>query len=170
MPLAVVLGLLVVAAALVIVARAVYDNSDPHRFPSVLATGVLLNSAVVVTLGAAVTTVLSIASEIRARAERAAEKRLELFHRMRQAHVRVVLAQQILRAQGDAGTYDEQMWALLSVVKDLEEIREEVKVSGRLYADRHRRLIMKGIALIITYLQKGVAEYVTWCRQSGGPA
>lgn len=168
LPLVVLLSLLVVAAALVFVAYSVYDENNPRGFPSEVATGVLLNGAVVITLGAVVTTILSFASEIRAHADRDADKMLELFRRMRGAHVRVALAQQILRAQHDARTYRKQMRALLSVVKDLEEVREEVKVSGHLYADGDRRSIMEGIALIIEYLQVGISEYVTWCEQAGG--
>src|SRR6266511_1662489 len=57
---------------------------------------------------------------------------------------------------------------LLQVVKDMEEIREEVRVSGRLYDDIDRRLIMKGIALIIIYLQEGVAQYVAWRTLADG--
>lgn len=40
---------------------------------------------------------------------------------------------------------------LLQVIKDLEEIREEVKVSGKLYR-AHRTRIMHGIAQIIVFL------------------
>jgi hypothetical protein len=35
---------------------------------------------------------------------------------------------------------------------------EEVRVSDRLYDDDDRRLIMKGIALILIYLQKGTSR------------
>jgi hypothetical protein len=90
-PLGTLLFLLVVAIMLVLVAQVVYDTGDPQRFLTVLATGVLLNGAAVAILGAFITTVLSIATEIRSRGERAAEKRLELFRRMRAAHVRVAL-------------------------------------------------------------------------------
>jgi hypothetical protein len=57
---------------------------------------------------------------------------------------------------------------LLQVAKDMEEIREEVRVSGRLYDDIDRRLIIEGIALIIIYLQQGIAQYVAWCTRAGG--
>jgi hypothetical protein len=167
-PLGVLLFLLVVAVTLVLVAQVVYDTANPRRFLSVLATGVLLNGAVVVILGAIITTVLSIATEIRSRGERAAEKRLELFCRMRDAHVRVALTQEILRSRTDVVTYHERMGGLLQVVKDMGEIREEVRVSGRLYDDIDRRLIMKGIALIMTYLQQGIDEYVGWSIPADG--
>lgn len=167
-PLGVLLFLLVVAVTLVLVAQVVYDTGNPRRFLSVLATGVLLNGAVVVILGAIITTVLSIATEIRSRGERAAEKRLELFCRMRDAHVRVALTQEILRSQTEVGTYHEQMGVLLQVVKDMGEIREEVRVSGRLYDDVDRRLIIKGIALIIIYLQEGIDQYVKWSTPADG--
>jgi hypothetical protein len=167
-PLGVLIVLLVIAATLVLVAQAVYNKDDASGFPSVLATGVLLNGAVVVTLGAIVTTVLSIAAEIRSRRERAADKRLELFRRMRDAHVRMALIRQILLAQRDAATYHKQMRALQQVIKDMQEIREEVRVSGRLYDHGDRRLIVKGIAQLIIYLQKGVSQYVTWCTPADG--
>lgn len=167
-PLGVLLFLLVVAVTLVLVAQVVYDTANPRRFLSVLATGVLLNGAVVVILGAIITTVLSIATEIRGRGERAAEKRLELFCRMRDAHVQVALTQEILRSQTDVVTYHKQMGVLLQVVKDMGEIREEVRVSGRLYDDIDRPLIMKGIALILIYLQHGVEEYVGWSVPADG--
>jgi hypothetical protein len=167
-PLGVLLFLLVVAVTLVLVAQVVYDTGNPQRFLSVFATGVLLNGAAVAILGAIIATVLSIATEIRSRGEHAAEKRLELFRRMRVAHVRVALTQEILRSQRDAVTYHEQMRALLQVVKDMGEIREEVRVSGRLYDDIDRRSIMKGIALIIIYLQQGNAEYVGRSVPAGG--
>ena len=163
-PLVVLVGLLLGAATLVLVAQRVYDKADPDGFQSSLAKGVLLNGAVVAILGAVVATVLSIAAEIRSRHEAAADTRLGLFRRMRDAHVRVALSQQILRARQDTDTYHKQMLVLQEVVKDIEEIREEVKVSGRLYDDVDRRMIMKGIALLIIYLNAGVSEYVEWCN------
>jgi hypothetical protein len=168
-PLGILLFLLVVAIMLVLVAKGVYDTDAPQRFPSVFATMVLLNGAAVAILGAVITTVLSIATEIRSRGEHAAEKRLELFHRMRDAHVRVALAQEILRSQTDIVTYHKQMGVLLQVVKDMGEIREEVRVSGHLYDDIDRRLIMKGIALIMIYLQQGIDQYVDWSIPADGP-
>ena len=166
-PFGILLFLLILTASLVFVAQAVYVKADSDGLRSVLATGVLLNGAVVVVLGAIVTTSLSLASDMRADREREADKRLELFHRMRAAHVHVALAQQILRVRPDSGTYDEQMRTLLQVAKDLGEIREEVRVSGRLYDEVDRRLIMKGIALILIYLQTGVDEYVDWSKSKG---
>jgi hypothetical protein len=82
---------------------------------------------------------------------------------MRDAHVRVALTQQILRAQRDGGTYRERMRDLLQVVKDFEEVREEVRVSGKLYR-AHRTLIMHGIAEIIVYLQEGIDQYNDWSK------
>ena len=60
------------------------------------------------------------------------------------------------------------MGVLLQVVKDMGEIREEVRVSGRLYDDVDRRLIIKGIALIIIYLQEGIDQYVNWSTPADG--
>jgi hypothetical protein len=145
-------------------ARCVYDEAHPDSFRSALATGVLLNGAVVAIFGAVLATMLSFAAERRSREEAAADKRLGLFRRMREAHVRVALSQQILRARRDIPTYHERMFVVQEVVKDLEEIREEVKVSGGLYDDDDRRLIMKGIAVLSLYLDEGVSEYVEWCN------
>lgn len=163
-PLGTVVLLVGIAAVLVAVAHSVYDPRDPDGWGSVLATGVLIG-AVAAVLGAAIAALVAVTSEIRARGESEAAKRLELFQRMRTAHVQVALAQQLLRAHRDDETYHEQMRGLLKVVKDLEEIREEVRVSGRLYGPDHRPEIMHGIALIIVFLQHGVAEYMAWCRE-----
>ena len=161
-PAIIVVVLLAAAAWLVDVAHDNYDASGPNSWQSVLASGVL-NGAVVVVLGAAVTALLALMSELRARTERERDKRLELFRRMRDAHVRVALTQQILRAQRDGGTYRERMRDLLQVIKDLEEVREEVRVSGKLYR-AHRTRIMHGIAEIIVYLQRGISQYNEWSK------
>jgi hypothetical protein len=159
----------VLAAAAVWLVDYAHDSYSPGEkdsWQSVLASGVL-NGAGVVVLGAAVTALLALVGELRARAERQRDKRLDLFNRMRGAHVRVALTQQMLRAQSDGATYRQRMQDLLQVIKDLEEIREEVKVSGKLYR-AHRPRIMHGIAQIIVFLQKGVDEYHTWSRSAAG--
>ena len=115
-------------------------------------------------LGAVVATVLSGAAEIRSWQEADAEKRLGLFRRMRDAHLRVVRIQQILRARRDPDTYDKQMRTLQKAVRDMEEIREEVNVSSRLYDDADRRMIMKGIDLLGIYLSRGVSEHLEWWK------
>jgi membrane protein implicated in regulation of membrane protease activity len=163
------LCLLLLDAILVLVASGFYDSGDKEGFASVFATGVLLNGAAVAILGVILTVALSIVSDIRTQREAEAHKRAELFARIRDAHLRVVLAQQILRAaaQDDDKTYEEQMRILLEVDKDMGEIRQEITVSGDLYEDIDRRLIMKGIDLILIYIQKGVAEYVAWSHGRG---
>jgi hypothetical protein len=161
-PTIIVIVLAAAAVWLVDVAHDNYDASDQNSWQSVLASGVL-NGAVVVVLGAAVTALLALMGDLRARTEHERDKRLELFRRMRDAHVSVALTQQILRAQRDGGTYRERMRDLLQVIKDLEEVREEVRVSGKLYrADRTR--IMHGIAEIIVFLQRGVSQYNEWSK------
>jgi hypothetical protein len=161
-PTIIVIVLALVAVWLVDVAHDNYDASDQDSWQSVLASGVL-NGAVVVVLGAAVTALVALMGELRARTERERDKRLELFRRMREAHVRVVLTQQILRTQHDGGTYRERMRDLLQVIKDLGEVREEVKVSGKLYR-AHRTQIMHGIAEIIKFLQRGISQYNEWSK------
>jgi hypothetical protein len=159
-PLLLIVVLGAVAAWLVNYAHSNYDPRDKDSWQSVVASGVL-SGAVVVVLGAAVTALVALVGELRARTERQRDKRLDLFRRMRGAHVRVAFTQQILWAQRDGATYRERIGDLLQVIKDLEEIREEVKVSGRLYgADRTQ--IMHGIALIIVFLQKGVFQFDEW--------
>jgi hypothetical protein len=148
---------------LVAVAREVYDSGN-HGFSKVLASGVLSGAGVAV-FGAAITGLLTLTTEIRSRAERNATKRLELFRRMRAAHVRVALAQQVLRTQGNVEIYHAQMQGLMHVTKDLEEIREEVRVSGGLYPKDDQLSIIEGIARIIVLLQEGIAEYTIWCRE-----
>lgn len=163
-----VLSSLLLAVILVLVAQAVYVREDPDGFRSTLAKGVLLNGAVVAILGAVVATMLSKAAERRSRDAGDADKRLRLFRRMRDAHVRVTISQQILRARRDTDAYHEQMLVLQEVIKDMGEIREEVKVS-RLYDRVDRGMIMTGIALLITYLNEGVSEYIDWCNTAPTP-
>jgi hypothetical protein len=159
-PALLILMLAAAAAWLIDYARDAYDATNPDGWQSVYADGVL-NGAIVVVLGAAVTALLALVGEVRARTERQRDKRLDLFRRLRGAHLRVALTQQILWTQRNGDVYRERMRDLLQVIKDLEEIREEVKVSGNLYRG-HRLLIMEGIAKIIAFLQEGIAEYHTW--------
>ena len=159
-----VVGVLVLlAAVLAMVARLIYDNSAPDSFWRSFATVVLLNGMLVAILGALIATLLSAAAEARARREAEADVRLGLFRRLRDAHVRVVLIQQILRARRDPNTYHEQMQVLQQAVKEMEEIREEVSVSG-LYEEEDLVMIVGGIDLLSQYLNRGVAEYVKWCH------
>lgn len=163
-PLGVLTGLILVAAALVLAAHHYYDEDAPDSFESSLAKGVLLNGTVVTILGAVVASLLTRAADIRSWQEADAVKRRELFSRMRDAHLRVVLMQQILRAQRDEVNYHQQMQTLQEAVKDMEEIREEVNVSSRLYDGADRRMIMKGIDLLGIYLRRGVSEHLEWCH------
>jgi hypothetical protein len=163
-PLGLLASLTLVAVALVLIAYLIYDPDAPDSFDSSLAKGVLLNGAVVAILGAVVATVLSRAAETRSWQEADAGKRLGLFRRMRDAHLQVVLIQQILRARRDPETYDKQMRTLQKAVKDMEEIREEVNVSSRLYDDADRRMIMTGIDLLGIYLSRGVSEHLEWWK------
>lgn len=151
-----------VAKWLVDYAQDKYKPGERYSWQSLYASGVL-NGAVVVVLGAAVTAFLTLVGELRARADRQREKRLDLFHRMRSAHVRVAHMQQILRTERDGDTYRKQMQELLPVIKDFEEVREEVRVSGNLYG-AHRLRIMHGIAQIIVFLQWGVFQYKQWSK------
>jgi hypothetical protein len=152
------------AATLGMLAQHYYDRAHPLTFKSVLASN-LLQGAVIVTGAAVITFLLSIIQEMRAKGERDMAKKLELFRRMRAAHVCIVRAQGLLRADARRETYSEQMRALMAVTRDLEEIREEVKVSGHLYRKRDRRSIMGGIALIIIFLGTGSNEYIEWCKR-----
>lgn len=163
-PFGVLTGLTLVAAALVLAAYHYYDEDAPDSFESSLANDVLLNGAVVTILGAVIATVLTRAADIRSWQEADADKRLGLFRRMRDAHLRVVLMQQILRTRRDADTYHQQMQAMQEAIKDMEEIREEVSISSRLYDGVDRRMIMKGIDLLGIYLRLGVSEHLEWCN------
>ena len=156
-------------SVLVLAARYYYHEDSPDSFASAFAKGVLLNGVVVAVLGAVVAAVLSWAAAVRAWHAANAEKRLGLFRRMRDAHLRVVLVQQVLRAWRGPEAYHEQMHTLQQTVKDMEEIREEVNVSGRLYDKPDRRMIMKGIDELGIYLHVGVTEYLDWCRTGEPP-
>jgi hypothetical protein len=163
-----VVVLLAIAAALASVARQYYDNTAPETFASVLASN-LLQGAVIVIGAAVIAALLGLIQEMRAKRERDMAKRLELFRRMRAAHVSIARAQKLLRADNTPGAYAKQMRALMAVARDLEEVREEVKVSGHLYKRPDRYSIMEGIALIIKFLEQGSIEYVEWRNRSSGP-
>jgi hypothetical protein len=56
----------------------------------------------------------------------------------------------------------------MTVARDLEEVREEVRVSGRLYKKPDRRSIIWGIALILIFLERLSTEYTDWCNGVSG--
>jgi hypothetical protein len=145
-------------------ARYYYESQKPNSYQSVLAS-TLLQAAVIVIGGAMIAGLLGLVEEMRAKRERARAKRLELFRRMRAAHVDIAHAQRLIRADDDPKTYGTQMRALMRVARELEEIREEVKASGRLYNQDDRSSIMEGIARIIIFLEEGSTEYLAWCNQ-----
>ena len=140
-------------------AARVLDNTDADLSNS-MRNGFLINGLAVSIGGAIVAAVVSLAAEVRTRRENTAAQRHDLFRRMRAAHVKVAIAQQVLSARTDLGTYHEQMLTIQSVVKDLEEIRMEVGVSGTLYDNDDRQSITYGIAQLIMYLHRGTSEYV----------
>ena len=157
------LVLVAVATGFVVAADVVYDVEEPDSFSNLVATDVLLNGVAVVALGAVLALAVSFATAVRDRKEAEAQRRLELFLRIRDAHVRAAQTRQVLRARHDTDTYNQEMRGLLCVVQDLGEIREEVRVSGKLYDDIDREWIRRGIAIMIDYLQQGLAEYSAWC-------
>jgi hypothetical protein len=164
-PLVSVMVLLVIAAVLASLARYYYDGREPDTFNSVFAS-TLLQATVIVIGGAVIAGLLGLIQEMRANRERDIAKRLELFRRMRAAHVRIARAQRLIRAEDSPKTYGRQMRALMAVTRDLEEVREEVKVSAHLYKKTDRSSIMEGIALIIIFLEKLCDEYITWCHRA----
>ena len=166
-PVVSVVVLLAFAVALASVAGQYYDGKAPNTFKSVLASN-LLQGAVVVIGGAVIAATLGVIQEMRAKRERDTAQRLELFRRMRAAHVRIARAQKLLRADDNRETYAKQMRALIAVARDLEEVREEVKVSGHLYKRPDRCSIMEGIAIIIKFLEAGGIEFIDWCNLASG--
>jgi hypothetical protein len=160
------LVLLVIATGFVMIAKAIYKDAEQGSFTNLIATDVLLNGVAVVALGALVALAVSFASDVRDRKVAEAQRRLELFLRIRDAHVRAARTRLVLCARQDAKTYQEEMRVLLGVVQDLGEVREEVRVSGKLYDDIDRDWIRRGIAIMIDYLQKGLAEYTAWSTGS----
>jgi hypothetical protein len=162
-----VVVLLAIASGLGWLAWQLYDSAAPRTFKSVLGFN-LLNVAVIAIGGLVIGALLGGIQEMRAKRERDMAKRLELLRRMRAAHVRIARAQRLLRADDNPGTYGKQMLALMAVARDLEEVREEVRVSGRLYKKRDRRSIIWGIALILIFLERLSTEYTHWCNAAGG--
>jgi hypothetical protein len=163
----VVVVLLAIAAGLGWLAWQLYDSAAPRTFKSVIGSN-LLHVAVIAIGGLVIGALLGGIQEMRAKRERDRARRLELLRRMRAAHVRIARAQRLLRADDSPGTYGKQMRALMAVARDLEEVREEVRVSGRLYKKPDRRSIMWGIALILIFLERLSTEYTDWSNLASG--
>jgi len=84
-------------------------------------------------------------------------KREELLARMRIAHVRVANAQRLLRADRD--TLPKQMRAILRSLRDLEEVREDVKTSTDIYEADDKSAIIHGINQLVEYLDSGLRQF-----------
>jgi hypothetical protein len=78
-PAATAVVLLAIAVVLVPVADRLYDSGNPNGFPRVIATYLMNGVAGIAALGAAIASFLALTTEIRARKERNAIKRLDLF-------------------------------------------------------------------------------------------
>lgn len=144
---------------------ALRDRKRQHTFRSVLASN-LLQGVAIATGAIVIGWLVGRSADRQANRLELDRKRLELLQRMRAAHVSIAHAQRLIMAEDD-DTYKQQMRALMLVARDLEEIREDVKVTEGLYAGKDRRSIMKGIAKIIEFLEAGNREYVGWRNSEG---
>lgn len=147
--------LLLVAVACGVLAYVFYEVREPSSFKSLLAQDVLLNGVVVASLGAALAAVVAAETQRREYREALAQRKFELFLRTREAHVLAVQARRILRARDDLDIYHEQMRVLLGVIQDLGEVREEVKISDKLFTGDDEKSIRMGLGIMIDYLQTG---------------
>src|SRR5689334_1181323 len=119
--------LVAIAVVVSVVAWQNYNSTAPSTFKSVFASN-LLQGAVIVIGAAVIAALLGVIQEMRTKGEHDIAKRLELFRRMRSAHVHIACTQGLLRADDNPELYAKQMRALMDVSRDLEELRMEVKV------------------------------------------
>jgi len=95
-PVITIVVLVAIAVAVLSLAWQNYKGTAPDTFKRILATD-LLQAAVITIGGAVIAALLGLIQEMRAKKEHNMAKRLELFRRMRAAHVRIVRAQGLLR-------------------------------------------------------------------------
>lgn len=100
----------------------------------------------------------------RAQADEDAKATLDLLRRTRAAHVRIVGAKRLLRAESGHEVYIKQMHALARIAPDLEDIASDVEASARLFTEQDRSRIVEGLGMIVSFLNCGYEEYVNWAK------
>lgn len=118
-----------------------------------------LQIAVVVIIGSFVKVIVDWGISQRSRYTEKLEDRREFLRRARAMHVTIQNARDLMNAHQSHKTWGEQLRRLMELRPEVEEISEDLKASGDLFANQIE--IIDGLENIITYLQKGGEEYVT---------
>jgi hypothetical protein len=117
-----------------------------------------LQLAVVVIVGAFVKELVEWGASQRARYAEKIEARKEFMRRVRAMHVAVQNARDLMNAHRSPKTWGEQSRRLMELRPEVEEISEDLKASGNLFANQIA--IVDGLEKIIAYLQSAGDEYV----------
>jgi hypothetical protein len=99
-------------------------------------------------------------------------KRMDFLRRMRESHVRIANAQQLIYADRSPGTYRQQMRVLMLITPKLEDIERDIAATTDLFCikPRDKAEIQEGIRAIVAYLNEGYDEYAEWQRNGGTTA
>lgn len=146
------------AAALVFIAKLIFDGSDPDTFRRKFAE-LALQLALIVVLGALFKFLVDGYANHRTKLEQDQEKRIELLRRLRAQHVRVSYARRLIMAHGSGLTYTQQVRELMLVIPELEDIAEDVKAAKSLFRPDDTTIV-GGIEKLVEYLTGGADEYV----------
>jgi hypothetical protein len=99
-------------------------------------------------------------------------KRMDFLRRMRESHVRIANAQQLIYADPSPGTYRQQMRVLMLVTSKLEDIEQDIAATTDLFCKKRgdQAEIQEGIKYIVRYLNEGYDQYAKWQRNGGTTA
>ena len=117
-----------------------------------------LQLAVVVIVGAFVKVLVDWGTSQHARYAEKIEKRKEFMRRVRAMHVTIQNARDLMNAHRSPKTWGEQSRRLMELRPEVEDISEDLKASGNLFANQIA--IVDGLEKIISYLQSAGDEYV----------
>jgi hypothetical protein len=158
-PVSVVLGAIVVAALLGVVARSLYDSASDSGGDFERKLGeLILQLGVIVVVGAIFNALINWGMNQRAREKERRDKRLDFLKRVRAMHVTIESARTLLDAHRSPKTYSEQSRRLMELRPEVEEISEDLRASPKLF--QNQDAIRRGLAGIVAYLNQGREEYV----------
>jgi len=86
------------------------------------------------------------------------ERRLDFLRRVRNVHVTMDSATQLLNAHNSARTYGEQLRRLMALRPEIEEVSEDISAAGDLFVECVE--IRDRLEAIARYLAEGADEYV----------
>jgi hypothetical protein len=95
-------------------------------------------------------------------------KRMDFLRRMRESHVRIANAKQLIYADPSPETYRQQMRVLMLVTPKLEDIEQDVAATTDLFCKKRgdKEGIQEGISEIVDYLNEGYDQYAKWQRDT----